>query len=126
MKQTVKTTLLEEIQINPVSAVGRALVDIFNQQAAEEKSCNYTRLSNGMGFSKAHGRIGALAAKYFLKHGTLLDWQLKPWLKDKNGKPMICQYEKQIAKIRGPLDLSIGREALFNNMTSFDRNGNIV
>lgn len=95
-----KEWLTQKIKENPPLVIGRALVALFHCQTSEERENNGTRYKNGVGFSSNDGRIGALGAKYFLKHGTLLDWQLKAWIKlDKQGFPRITKYTKQLNKI---------------------------
>lgn len=80
--------------------VGRALVALFNRQTASEQSNNSTAEYNNIGFSGADGRSGTLTAKYFMKHGKLLDWQIDRWLKpQRNGFARICKYTKQLNEI---------------------------
>lgn len=80
--------------------VGRALVGIFNRQLADEKSANTTSHSNGVGFASCDATGGSLTAKYFLRHGTLADWQLEKWTKaNDKGVPKICKYHKQLNEI---------------------------
>ena len=53
-----------------------------------------------MGFSGADGKSGSLTAKYFLKHGTLLDWQVERWMKpQRNGYARLCKYHRQLDQI---------------------------
>lgn len=95
-----KEWLTQKIKENPPLVIGRALVALFHYQTSEERENNGTKYKNGVGFSSNDGRIGALGAKYFLKHGTLLDWQLKAWIKpDKKGLPRIVKYSGQLNKI---------------------------
>jgi len=83
-----------------IKIVGRALVALFNRQTEDEKTVNDTREHNSIGFSGSDGKSGSLTAKFFLKHGTLLDWQLDKWLKPaRNGLPRICKYHKQLNHI---------------------------
>lgn len=99
-KIVTKDWLTEKIKQNPTFWIGHALVAIFKNQEQEERAANTTRLKNGIGFSANDARIGSLSAKYFLKHGTLLDWQLKPWLKQNiDCQPRICKYAKQLNEI---------------------------
>lgn len=91
-----KEYLKSKVEQFPVSYIGRALVILFNRQTMAERANNATKLRNGVGFAACDGRIGALGAKYYLKHGTLLEWQLKPWIKPVNGYPRICKYLKQL------------------------------
>ncbi len=77
--------------------IGRALVVIFNNQTEEEKRASDVREDNGIGFTGADGHSGCITAKYFLKHGTLLDWQVERWLKkNAKGTPRISKYWRQL------------------------------
>ena len=80
-----------------IQFVGRALVVIFNNQTEEEKHASDVREDNGIGFTGADGHSGCITAKYFLKHGTLLDWQVERWLKQNaKGTPRISKYWRQL------------------------------
>lgn len=96
-KEFLKTKLAE----NPTLVIGRALVAIFNNQTAEERAHNTTKFHNGVGFTGTDGRIGAITAKYYLKHKRLEDWQIKNWLKPtgKNQEPRILKYAEQLNRI---------------------------
>lgn len=94
-----KSWLKAKVEENPSLVIGRALVALFQRQTSEEKNSNGTKFKNGVGFSANDARIGTLAAKYYLKHGTLLEWQLKPWLKIVNDYPRITKYTKQLNEI---------------------------
>jgi hypothetical protein len=77
--------------------IGRALVVIFNNQTEEEKRASDVREDNGIGFTGADGHSGCITAKYFLKHGTLLDWQVDRWMKkNAKGTPRISKYWRQL------------------------------
>jgi len=79
--------------------VGRACVAIFRRQTEDEKVINATSENNGIGFTHADARKGSITAKYFIKHGTLLEWQIDQWLKkDSRGTPRIVKYWKQLAE----------------------------
>ena len=83
-----------------VAIVGRACVALFNRQTRDEQASNDTRNWNSVGFSGADGKSGSLTAKSYLKHKTLLDWQVDRWLKpSKNGYARICKYAKQLNEI---------------------------
>lgn len=83
-----------------IRVVGRALVALFNRQTEAEKQVNDTNEDNGVGFAGSDAKSGCLTAKYFLKYGTLLDWQLAKWLKPaRAGLPRICKYHKQLNDI---------------------------
>jgi hypothetical protein len=83
-----------------VTIIGRALVALFNRQTESEKSCNDTHNWNSVGFSGADGKSGSLTAKYWLKHRTLMDWQVERWMTpQRNGLPKLCKYAKQLNDI---------------------------
>lgn len=83
-----------------VRVVGRALVAIFNNQTKDEKSANTAAVFNSIGFTGADAKSGSITAKYYLKHGTLLDWQVAKWIAPaKNGFPKICKYARQLDEI---------------------------
>lgn len=80
-------------------AVGRALVHLFNRQTEDEQAVNDTRHHNQRGFTGADARRGSITAKYFLKHRTLLDWQLEYWrAPNRRGVPRLGKYYAQIAE----------------------------
>lgn len=76
--------------------IGRALVVMFNRQIDDEKSSNVTRHDNNIGFTPADAMSGSITAKYYLKHKTLLDWQIEKWTKDFRGAPRITKYWRQL------------------------------
>jgi hypothetical protein len=79
------------------AVVGRALVVLFNRQTASEKQTNHTKMHNDIGFTGADAYSGTITAKYYLKHKSLLDWQVRKWTKtDKNGYPRLAKYWKQL------------------------------
>ena len=78
-------------------AIGRALVHLFNRQTNTEQARNDTEVWNEMGFTGADGRAGCITAKYYIKHGELLDWQIERWTKlGRSGYARIAKYWKQI------------------------------
>lgn len=80
-----------------ISIVGRALVVVFKNQSKEERQSNTTEKNNGIGFSSCDARSGSITAKYYIKHGTLLDWQIDKWINaDSSGYPKIAKYYKQL------------------------------
>lgn len=101
MAVVTRESLVDLIERRPVATVGRALVAIFKAgQTDAERQMNQTQLSNGIGFSGADARSGSLTAKYFIKHGTLQDWQVERWIAPgKNGFPRLCKYVKQLNAI---------------------------
>lgn len=95
-----KEYLIKELSIRPIEVIGRALVAIFKNQTQEERSDNVTKFYNGIGFTGTDGRIGAITAKYYLKYGTLLDWQVVNWMKpNRKGVPRIVKYADQLDRI---------------------------
>ena len=82
---------------NIEQVIGRALVVIFNNQTADEQSSNETNRENGIGFTGADARAGGITAKYFIKHGKLLDWQVENWTRlNVKSVPRIAKYHKQL------------------------------
>lgn len=79
--------------------VGRAVCVMFRNQTDSEKSSNSTNVLNSEGFTAADARQGSITAKYFIKHGTLLDWQVALWTKtDSRGTMRIAKYWRQLAE----------------------------
>jgi len=77
--------------------IGRALVVIFNNQTDSEKAAAVTAVANGVGFTGADAHSGCISAKYFLKHGTLMDWQIELWTKRNRSSDMrIAKYWRQL------------------------------
>lgn len=102
MKQTYIVTresllnLLKDEAKRP-HVIGRALVVLFNRQTEAERAANQTNMHNAIGFTGADGRSGCLTAKFYLKHKTLLPWQVDRWMKPgKSGFPRITKYWRQL------------------------------
>lgn len=77
--------------------IGRACVVLFNLQTQSEQSSMDTNVDNMEGFTSADARSGSLTAKYFLKHGTLQDWQIERWTKcNVRGVMRIAKYHRQL------------------------------
>lgn len=76
--------------------IGRALVALFANQTRTEQAANHTQLHNEIGFSGADARDGSITAKYYIKHKTLLPWQVDNWMKDFRGFPRITKYTRQL------------------------------
>lgn len=103
MNALVTRQSLQSLLNNPdkqfvIRVVGRALIVLFARQTQAEKASNATQLYNGVGFAGCDARSGTLTAKYFLKTGTLLDWQIEKWtaISSRTGYPKICKYVKQL------------------------------
>lgn len=83
-----------------IAVIGKALVRIFNHQTMDEKSDNTTREDNGIGFTGSDAKGGSLTAKYYLKHGTLLEWQVAKWMRtNPKGFSRITKYHRQLNEI---------------------------
>jgi hypothetical protein len=91
---------LQALLMGPKAAevVGRALKAIFiANQTEDERSANSTNKWNGVGFSGADARSASITAKYYIKHGKLLPWQVDQWTKrQKNGFARLTKYYKQL------------------------------
>ena len=96
-----RDSLRDLVERKPTETVGRALVAIFRAgQTEDERAGNVTSVLNGVGFSGSDARSASITAKYFIKHGTLLDWQVEQWTRlASNGYPRICKYAKQLNEI---------------------------
>jgi hypothetical protein len=100
MATVTRESLVALLERKPEVVVGRALVALFRKQTDSEKVGNQAEQDNGVGFSGADARSGSITAKYYLKHGKLLDWQVEQWTKSaKNGYPRLCKYVKQLNAI---------------------------
>ena len=80
-----------------VQVIGRALVVLFNNQTRDEQVMNTTNQDNGIGFTGADAHSGSITAKYFIKHKTLLNWQIDRWTKPTaSGYARLAKYHKQL------------------------------
>lgn len=91
-------TLLSDEKKRP-HVIGRALVALFHKQTRTEQVANHTDNLNFVGFSGSDARDGSITAKYYLKHGTLLPWQIENWMKPFRGFPRITKYARQLNDI---------------------------
>ena len=80
-KESLERLLATDNVDKQMHTVGRALVVLFKLQTESERSNNTTNQDNGVGFTSGYGRQGSISAKYYIKHGKLLDWQIEKWLK---------------------------------------------
>ena len=96
-KSNLTEMILNANQDKRALIIGRACVALFRRQTESEKQINSTNNENGIGFTKADARQGSLTAKYFLKHGTLLGWQVEMWIEaNVKGDMRIAKYWKQL------------------------------
>ncbi len=98
-KQSMIKFLAERDSELVMHYIGRALVALFHRQVEDEKKSNDTHYDNSLGFSAADAKAGSITAKYYLKHGALLDWQIEKWTADFRGAPRITKYWKQLDEI---------------------------
>ena len=77
--------------------IGRAVLALFKRQTEDERKDNTTRVHNRRGFKPQDAREGSITAKYFIKHGTLQDWQVRKWTKtNEMGEMRITKYWRQL------------------------------
>ena len=79
-----------------IDTIGRALVILLKNQTTDEQKANTTTHSNDIGFAGCDARTGSITAKYYIKHNTLLPWQVEMWMKDWRGAPRISKYWRQL------------------------------
>jgi len=111
------TTMLNNPNPKYVEAViGRALVALLNNQTADEQAMATTNKDNGIGFTGADAFGGTLTAKYYIKHKSLLDWQVEKWLRvGSNGFPRLAKYHKQLNAVAKPVTKVITNKASVAN-----------
>lgn len=77
--------------------IGRALMVLFANQTESEKSANIVNVHNMKGFTGGDGHSGCITAKYYIKHKTLLPWQVDMWMKcGSRDFPRITKYWRQL------------------------------
>jgi len=82
------------------AVVGRALSGLLERQTAAEQEIASTTETNGIGFASYDAYSGTLTAKFYRKHGHLLDWQREMWLKKgKAGFARLAKYHRQLNEI---------------------------
>lgn len=78
-------------------AVERAIVVLFNNQTFDEQQAADVKYTNGRGFNARDAHYGTIAAKVYIRDGSLADWQIRYWRKrDKRGNMKIGIYWKQL------------------------------
>jgi hypothetical protein len=88
--------------------IGRALVALLARQVDDEQVSADTRYHNGIGFAPCDAYSGTLTAKYFRRHGSLLDWQVDKWMQPSgaSGNPRLLKYSRQLNEIANEKALS--------------------
>ena len=107
-----------------IQYIGKALVAIFGNQTQDEKSANSVDTNNNIGFASCDSRDGCITAKYFIKHNTLLDFQVENWLAEWRGAPRITKYHRQLNDIATSKSFSTERnkrEAVFAPIYTHDQ-----
>jgi hypothetical protein len=96
-RQSLQSMLDKADDVKRQHIIGRALIVLFERQTEAEKVTNDTKEDNGVGFAGCDAKSGTLTAKYFLKHRSLLPWQVNAWMKrSKAGYARICKYHSQL------------------------------
>ena len=96
-RETLKTMLESAEATRKAQIIGRALVHLLNRQTADERVSSTTHTNNGVGFTAFDAESGTMDAQYFLKTGTLAQWQINRWMSPRSsGYPRICSYHRQL------------------------------
>ena len=99
-RQSIQSMLDNNNQAYVATVIGRALWALFQFQTYTEKNANDTQENNNVGFNSGDAKSGSITAKYWKKHGTLLQWQMDKWTK-KNGRgySRLAKYHRQLNQI---------------------------
>ena len=77
--------------------IGRACLALFKRQTEAERADNNVKVQNNRGFMPQDAKKGSITAKYFIKHGTLMDWQVRQWTNvNEKGEMRIVKYWRQL------------------------------
>ena len=99
-RDSIQALLDSDNEVFVATVIGRGLVGLLRRQTEDEQVSNVTNRDNGIGFTGADAYSGSLTAKFWQKHGNLLDWQIAKWTKKgKNGYSRLCKYHKQLNEI---------------------------
>lgn len=83
-------------------AVGKALVLLLNRQTMDEKTVRETKHSNNRGFNQGDAYKGQQHAEYFMKHGTLTDWQFNYWTRSRIWRTDPTTFERTLTGFGDP------------------------
>lgn len=96
-KRILENMIIEANPEKRARIVGRACLALFRRQTQDEQVANTTNHTNMRGFTQGDARQGSITAKYFIKHGTLQDWQINQWIKrEARGNMRISKYWRQL------------------------------
>ena len=80
--------------------IGKALVNLLQNQTTTEQKENTTKLHNNIGFTGADAKSGSITAKYYIKNKKLEDWMMEKWLrKQKSGYSRLSKYHSQLNEV---------------------------
>lgn len=99
-RDSIQVMLDSDNEAYVAEVIGRGLMALLDRQTTDEQVSNTTNRDNSIGFTGADAFSGSLTAKFWRKHGKLLDWQIAKWTKKgKNGYSRLCKYHKQLNEI---------------------------
>lgn len=99
-RDSIQAMLDSDNEAYVAEVIGRGLMGLLDRQTTDEQVSNTTNRDNSIGFTGADAFSGSLTAKFWRKHGKLLDWQIAKWTKKgKNGYSRLCKYHKQLNEI---------------------------
>ena len=99
-RESIQAMLDSDNEVYVAEVIGRGLMALLQRQTDDEQVSNTTNRHNSVGFTGADAFSGSLTAKFWRKHGKLLDWQIAKWTKKgKNGYARLCKYHKQLNEI---------------------------
>ena len=91
-RDSIQAMLDSDNEAYVAEVIGRGLIGLLDRQTTDEQV--------SIGFTGADAFSGSLTAKFWRKHGKLLDWQIAKWTKKgKNGYSRLCKYHKQLNEI---------------------------
>ena len=91
-KEWTKDKIKNLLMTNDVAVI-KGLIRIFQLQTEDEKSAEFTKYANGVGFSGFDGDFMTSVAKWFLEHGFVSEGQYV------HVKKKMMRYAGQLAKI---------------------------
>lgn len=96
-KESIEAMILNADADKRARIVGRACIALFRRQTEDEKQANTATHTNMRGFTQGDARQGSITAKYYIKHGTLQNWQVEQWTRvEARGNMRISKYWRQL------------------------------